>query len=90
MAIIASDYVVVVGALLAICAGSILPVIRPLFLRFLSPLRHLAGPSPVSFVWGNTKQIEENSTTLHSRWIAQYGKVFKFHGEFGVSTPSYG
>ena len=78
-------YIVVAIALSVLCARSIYPIFRPLLSRFLSPLRHLPGPPSVSLVWGNVKQIEENTTTLHSRWIAQYGKVFKFHAEFGVS-----
>ena len=82
------DYIVVGGALLAICARSIYPVIQPFLLRFLSPIRHLVGPRSVSFVWGNVRQMEDNSTIVHSNWIAQYGKIFKVHAEFGVSACS--
>lgn len=80
------DYVVIVCAVLAICARSIYPVLRPFLLRFWSPIRHLAGPPSVSFVWGNVKQLEDNPESVHSGWIAQYGKVFKFNAEFGVSS----
>ena len=80
------DYVVVGGALLAICARSIYPVIRPFLLRFLSPIRRLAGPRSVSFVWGNVRQMEDDSSIVHSNWIARYGKIFKVHAEFGVGA----
>ncbi|KZV67385.1 cytochrome P450 [Peniophora sp. CONT] len=78
------DYVVVTCAVLAIAARSLYPIFRPFLLRFWTPIRHLAGPPSVSFVWGNTKQLENDMAVLLSSWIAQYGKVFKVNAEFGM------
>ncbi|VDB87090.1 unnamed protein product [Peniophora sp. CBMAI 1063] len=81
---ITADYVVVAGAVLAICARALYPLLQPLLVRFWSPIRHLSGPSSASFSWGNVRQMEDNTALVHANWIAQYGKVFKINAEFGT------
>ncbi|KAI0040330.1 cytochrome P450 monooxygenase [Auriscalpium vulgare] len=52
-------------------------IIQPYF----SPLRNVKGPPSPSWVFGNTKQMQEHGDIeCHEKWVAEYGPVFKRKG----------
>jgi hypothetical protein len=54
-------------------------------LSSLFALRHVPGPKPSSWVWGEEKVLYYNTPgALYLDWHRTYGNVVKFTGAFGV------
>ena len=48
-------------------------------------LRHVPGPPPSSFLWGEEWRLYNSIPgSLYATWHNQFGKVVKFRGAFGV------
>lgn len=74
------------GALIIIgIAHSVYPTVR----KFLSPLRHLAGPKNDSLFFGNLRQLlTAQQAPIHEDWLEKYGTTFTFRGFLSVSVVS--
>ncbi|KZO98272.1 cytochrome P450 [Calocera viscosa TUFC12733] len=74
--------------LLVLFAGGALYRAYRLSRRFFSPLRHLQGPKPSSFLWGSIKEIVKDDSIVDD-WVIQYGGTFRLQmllGNYRLST----
>ncbi|KIP05284.1 hypothetical protein PHLGIDRAFT_119933 [Phlebiopsis gigantea 11061_1 CR5-6] len=70
-----------VAVLLTLLGFYVVPVFWSIF---MSPLRHLPGPSSPSILWGVTKVIDaQEGSVLQEQWTEQYGPTIGFRVLFG-------
>lgn len=68
-------------------ALAVLCLLRFIQLRFsaMLVLRHVPGPKPHSWLWGEEKILYHDLPGVHyAEWHRKFGKVVRFSGTFGV------
>ncbi|KAJ7750274.1 cytochrome P450 [Mycena metata] len=77
--------------LLASLAGSavlfgLYQILKLVYQVFNSPVRHLPGPKPTHFFFGNFREIwKAENSVMHEQWVQEYGPTIKYQGLFGIT-----
>ncbi|KAJ7496540.1 cytochrome P450 [Mycena latifolia] len=66
-------------------AYALYQVLKLVYQEFNSPIRHLPGPKSTHFFYGNFKEIWQDNSGIHERWVQEYGPTLKFKGFFGLT-----
>ncbi|KAJ6546036.1 cytochrome P450 [Mycena vulgaris] len=67
-------------------AYALYQILKAVYDELTSPLRDFPGPKSTHWFYGNLKEIlDDEDSGLEERWVAQYGRVLKFHRFFGQS-----
>ncbi|KAJ6630229.1 cytochrome P450 [Mycena sp. CBHHK59/15] len=54
--------------------------------EFNSPLRHLPGPKPDHWFYGNFREIwKAENSVMHEKWVREYGPTLRYKGFFGLT-----
>ncbi|KAF7328914.1 hypothetical protein MVEN_02521200 [Mycena venus] len=70
--------------LLASIAGSLgafalYELLKMIYGEFTSPIRHLPGPKPTHWFYGNLKDIfKAENSVLHEQWVQEFGPTIKY------------
>ncbi|CAK5263997.1 unnamed protein product [Mycena citricolor] len=61
-------------------------LLKLVYKEFNSPIKHLPGPKPTHWFYGNMRDIfRAEASVLHEQWVQEYGPTIKYKGLFGMS-----